>query len=227
MLKKNLIVICLFALCVSSAAAQRPHVTLTLNEGFVDSLLDALFRNTASPEFSLAAADEVGPDAISGSRGGMSARQTDEACRESIRLLREGSGVRTAVRFRDGKIQVPLAFEGNYNPPLVGCLSFAGYAEAYLELEFDRPGQRLIAKAVVTNVVLNGSGGLGGSVIAKMVQNSIDRKLNPIEVVRMEKLSFLVPIQNSSGLRMNATELRHEVSNGSLLIHIVYDFVKA
>ena len=36
--------------------------------------------------------------------------------------LREMNGVRTAVRFREGKVYVPLAFSGMYSPPFVGCV---------------------------------------------------------------------------------------------------------
>ena len=86
------------------------------------------------------------------------------------------NGVRTAVRFRDGKILAPLAFSGSYNPPFVGCVPFSGWAESVIDLEFDQNSQRLIARARVLNVNLNGTGGIGGSVVAKLVQGSIDKK---------------------------------------------------
>ena len=63
--------------------------------------------------------------------------------------------------------------------------------------------------------------------IAKMVQGSIDRKINPIEVFTMDKISFLVPIRSDVKIRMKAAAVRHEVLNGSLNIIISYDFVKA
>ena len=76
------------------------------------------------------------------------------------------------------------------------------------------------------NVNLNGSGGVGGNLIAKMVQSSIDRKVNPIEIVNLDKVSFAVPIQNAPGLKMKAVGIRHEISNGTLNVHIAYEFVK-
>jgi len=58
-----------------------------------------------------------------------------------------------------------------------------------------------------------------------MVQSSIDKRLNPIEILKAEKLSFSVPVQNSS-IRMEATAIRSEIANGALLIHIDYSFPK-
>jgi len=135
-------------------------------------------------------------------------------------------GVRTAVRFREGRILVPLAFSGNYAPPFVGCVEFAGWAESVIDLEYDQAGQRLIGKARVLNVNLNGTGGVGGTLIARLIQGSIDKKLNPIEILRLDKVSFGVPIQNAGNIRMKALGVTPEVANGSLNIRIAYEFSK-
>jgi hypothetical protein len=198
--------------------AQQAEVTVTLNEQFFDALLDALFQN-GGPEFPLAKY-ETRPAPIANAF-----TETRGVCNESIKLLRENQSVRTAVRFRDGKIYMPIAFTGNYNPPLVGCVEFGGYAEANLDLEFERQAQRLIGRVKVLNVVLSGTNGIGSSVITRMVQSSIDKKLNPIELIKLEKLSFAIPMQNST-LRMEAAGIRSEIANSSLLIHIDYKFPK-
>ena len=109
----------------------------------------------------------------------------------------------------------------------LAAFNFSGYAEANIDLEFDQASQRLVARARVFNVSLNGTAGIGSSVIAKLVQSSIDKKINPIEIIRMDKLSFLLPIQNGANLRMKATGVRHEIDNGTLKIHIAYEFLKA
>jgi hypothetical protein len=205
-----------------AAAGQRPEVSISLNEAFFDSLLDAIYQNSPPIEFSIAS-NHTGRQNIVPAGLGLAPAG---ACKEVIQLLRGNNGVRTAVRFRDGKISAPLAFTGNYNPPFVGCVPFSGLAESMIDLEFDQQNQRLIARARVLNVVLNGTGGVGGTVIAKMVQGSIDRKVNPIEIFRMEKLSFPIPIQNAGGLRMKATGVRHDVEAGVLRIHIAYEFTK-
>jgi hypothetical protein len=217
---------------VTVAHGQKTEVTIGLSEQFFDTLLDAVFQNGGPPEFALSknTTEPFGPAmdaALSSGFGQAVSDGPDEPCRETIKLQRESNGIRTAVRFRDGKIYAPLAFTGNYNPPLVGCVEFGGYAETNIALEFDQSGQRLLAKATVLNVSLNGSGGLGGSLVARMVQGSIDRKVNPIEVISLDKISFPVPMQKGPGLRMRAVGIREEIANGLLNIHIAYEFVKA
>jgi len=60
------------------------------------------------------------------------------------------------------------------------------------------------------------------------VQSSIDKKINPIEILQTDKLSFVVPVQNAGGaLRMKAVTVRHEIANGVLNVYIAYEFVKA
>ena len=107
-----------------------------------------------------------------------------------------------------------------------GLVDFSGWAEANIDLEFDQGGQRLIGRAHVSNVNLNGTGGIGGSLIAKMLQSSIDKKLNPIEILRLDKMSFGIPVQNTGNIRMKAVGIRPEISNGLLNIHIAYEFLK-
>lgn len=194
-------------LLVSVASAQRAEVALSLNEAFFDALLDSAFQNFDPPEFWLAESKSAG-------------------CNESIKVLREMNGVRTAVRFREGRIFVPLAFTGNYAPPFIGCVGFSGWAETNVDLEFDQAGQRLIGRVRVLNVSLNGTGGVGGSMIARLLQGSINGKLNPIELIRLDKLSFGVPVQNGGNIRMKATSLKPEISAGGLNVRVAYEFLK-
>ena len=193
-------------LFISAASAQRAEITVNLNEAFFDALLDSVFQNYDPPQFAIS--------------------QTESSGCGKVQILREMNGVRTAVRFREGKVFVPLAFSGNYAAPFVGCVEFAGWAETNIDLEFDQQSQKLIGKARVLNVNLNGSGGLGGSVIAKLIQGSIDKKLNPIEILNLEKISFGVPVPNAGNIKMKATAIRPEILNGSLQIRINYDFLK-
>lgn len=218
-------VLAILCLCASLRAQQRPEVTISLNETFFDSLLDAVYQNAPPVEFPIASRLPVRQNSASGYA--TSFESGPPRCKETVRLLRENNGVRTAVRFRDGKILAPLAFSGNYNPPLVGCVAFSGFAETVIDLEFEPQNQRLIARARVLNVSLDGTGGMGGSLIAKMVQGSIDKKVNPIEIFTMDKISFLLPVRKDVNLRMKATSVRHEIANGALNIVIAYDFVKA
>jgi len=208
MYKRALAAGLMFFLFISTASAQKAEVTISLNETFFDALLDSIFQNFTPPEFSVASTAK------------------DPVCSESIKILREMNGVRTAVRFRDGKVYVPLAFSGNYLAPLLGCVEFAGWAESNIDLEFDQQAQKLFGRVRVVNVNLNGTNGIGGTLIARLIQTSIDKKLNPIEIVSLDKVSFGFPMQKSGNLRMKALRIRPEVSNSLLNIRVDYEFLK-
>lgn len=204
---------------------QRTEITISFSEQFFDALLDAIFTHAAPPEFPLADNGRfVQTDAIFGR--GVGSSSGGEACNESIKLLRENGEVRTGVRFRDGKIIAPLAFTGYYNPPLIGCVQFAGWAETVIDLKFDADNQRLIAYARAEKVSLNGTGGIGSALVGRMVQGTIDKKINPIEIIKTDKVTFIVPVQNSGSLRMRAIGFRHDLANGMLNVRITYDFEK-
>ncbi len=225
-------------LFVSLAKAQTAEVAVSLNEQFFDTLLDAMFKNFNAPEFPIARNNPKSKVQSPKSRLSTIAYQTEQKsgiwnlesgiCNESIRLLREIDGVRTAVRFRDGKIYAPIAFLGSYNPPLIGCVEFSGWAETTIDLEYVRQSRKLVGKVRVLNVNLSGTGGIGSSLLANLVQSSIDKKINPIEILQTDKLSFVVPVQNAGGaLRMKAVGVRHEIAGGVLNVYIAYEFVKA
>lgn len=237
----------------AAQAQQTAEVSVSLNERLFDALLDAVFTNLKAPSFPIAAdspksrvqsaefENNVLQTAVSHQPLGnlktsflgddIANRQSQSpnavACDETIRLRREIDGVKTAVRFRDGKIFAPVAFAGSYNPPFVGCVDFQGYAETNIEIQFDKARQMLVGRALVTNVVLSGTNGVGSNFITKLVQNAIDKKLNPIQILQTEKLNFLIPIQNAGGtLKMRATNVRTEIVSGALNVFIAYEFVK-
>src|SRR5215203_5880158 len=120
------ILLLLFSL---TASAQKAEISISLNEAFFDAALAAVFQSGAPLEFSIARTEDVRavPPPTRNSFSSMA------SCPESIKILREVNGVRTAVRFREGKIIAPLAFSGNYNPPFVGCVAFAGWAESSVD----------------------------------------------------------------------------------------------
>ncbi len=225
----------IFAGSSQSAYGQQTSITISLTEQFFDAVVEAIYTHGQPPEFSLASADPdvgLGPIAsiLKVGTGASFVRasysEPPGVCRDIIRVLRESGGVRTAVRFRNGAVLAPLAFSGSYNPPFIGCVEFAGWAETSLDLAFDQERQRLIANAKVMNVSLNGTGGVGGNLIAKMVQSAIDRKINPIELIQVDKLSFVVPMQSSGNITMKATHIHHEVRSSQLDVRVHYTFIK-
>lgn len=231
-MKKILSLMFSMLLFASLTNAQRTEVTVSFNEQFFDSFLDALFNNLKQPDFPLAAntpkSKIKSSNSYVSSFGEGNPLIPDSRCNEVIRLQREISGVRTAVRFRDGQIYAPIAFSGSYNPPLIGCIDFQGYAETRIDLSFDGEKQALVGTVKVTNVQLGSVANMAGGVLARFVQNAIDKKVNPIEILRTDKLTFLIPVQNSDGsLKLRATGLRHEIGNGVLNVHIDFEFLKA
>jgi hypothetical protein len=232
-MKKFISAVFAILLFVSFAKAQQAEVTIQLNEQFFDALLDAIFKSSTPLEFPLA--EKGSKFKIQDSRSLITSYQSSENtgeksianCSESIKLQREIDGVRTAVRFRDGKIYAPIAFSGNYNPPLIGCVGFSGWAETNIELEYNAEKQGLIGRAKVLNVSLSGTGGIGGSLLTRLVQSAIDKKINPIQILPIDKVSFIIPIQNSGSLRMKAIGIRPEIVNGVLNVRVIYEFLKS
>ena len=215
-------VLLVFGLVLSVSAQQKTEITISLSEQFFDSLIDAIYQNSPPPEFQLS---KDSSPADQRTQINAFAPKTSGPC-SSVTLLRENKSVRTAVRLRDGRIQAPVAFTGNYSPPLIGCVEFSGSADTTVELIFDKASQKLFGRVKVNSVNLTGTAGIGGSIVARMVQSSIDKKLNPIELVNLDKLSFPFTLQNQVKLRMRAADVRHEVVPGALNIIITYEFVK-
>jgi hypothetical protein len=208
-MKKVLSLVFTAILFVSFAKAQNAEVTISLNEQFFDAFLESMFTNLKQPDFKLSNEDDSG-------------------CVEKVKLEREMNGVKTAVKFRNGKIVSPIAFTGSYNAPLIGCLDFKGWAETDVELQFDQEKQILFGRAKVQNVQLNNVPGFAGNVVARLLQSSIDKKINPVEILRADKLSFLVPISVADGnLKLNAKNMRSEIVNNALNVTIAYEIVKA
>jgi hypothetical protein len=209
-MKKNFIAI-VFAVffAASFTNAQSAEVTISLNEPFFDAFLESMFTNLKQPDFRLSETE-------------------DAECVEKVKLEREINGVKTAVRFRNGKIVAPIAFTGSYKAPLIGCFDFKGWAEANVDLEFNQEKQTLFGRANVKNVQLNNVPGFAGGVVARMLQGTIDKKINPVEILNAEKLTFLVPVNVAQGnLSLKAKSLRHEIIGNALNVVISYEFLKA
>lgn len=196
-------------LFTSLAQAQTTQVTFSFNEQFFDALLDAVFSNLKQPEFPLGNGD-------SGS-----------SCGNKIILRREMQGVRTAVRFREGQIYAPIAFTGSYEVPLIGCVDFDGYAETRIDLEFDRGQQKLVGRVKVLNVQLGRVPSAAGSLFTRVIQTAIDKRINPLEILGSDKLTFNIPVRDSGALKMRVVGIRHEVGSGNLKVYVDFQFLKA
>ncbi|HVF42507.1 MAG TPA: hypothetical protein VM936_05835 [Pyrinomonadaceae bacterium] len=195
--------------CARERVSEAGEVLVVLNESFLNSLLVAVASQPEPPSFPL-----------SKDGGG-------DKCASRVQLLREAAGERTAVRFRDGRINAPVAFRGSYAAPLVGCLNFEGWADAYFQLEFDRERQALKARVTVRDLKLrNVPTSLLGGGLTGLVQDALDDRVNPVEILRAEQLGARVPVTRDSQLRLRARDVRHEIVGTELRLHIAYELVQ-
>ena len=191
--------------------APLPETKLSVNEQFLNSFLTAMFDNLQEPAMPLT----IG--------GATSSSQ----CASEIRLKREANGVRTAVHFEQGRITGPLAFAGAYNSTLLGCVSFTGWADSELQMEFSRERRAVLAHFRLRDIHLNNTPEMLNGPLLKMVQNAIDSRYNPIELFTLDQLSTRANIKPAGGaLRLEATDVRPEITSTELTLHITYKFVR-
>ena len=147
------------------------------------------------------------------------------AAQTSITLLPEGSGVKTGVQFRNGNIYVPMAFTGSYN--LGGCIQFKGWAQNKIKLSFDQEKQVVYGYVEVEGVNLEGVNPIANNFVTVFVQSAINQKVNPLLLMSEPRLQLMIPVKASNGriLRARAKDVRAEVLEGSLRLHLTYDFV--
>ena len=211
------------------------EVTVTLNEQFFNSLLDVIFTRMKAPSFPLSLT-HAEPEK---NRPSWKTSETPFArlshsglnpanCESVVMLEREMSGVKTAVRFEKGRVVAPLAFKGSYSVALLGCINFQGWADTVINLDFNRERQVLSARVTVVDIHLSNIPSLASGVVVGLVQNSIDRRINPVEILQAAQISPRVPIAVSNGaLQLRAREIRPEVVPGALSLHIFYEFTRA
>jgi hypothetical protein len=200
------------------AGDQQGTVIITLDQKFFDALLDSVFSDLGGPALRLG---QTAPAANSG------AAQTvafQSRCQNAITLTREMGGVRTAVQFGGGNITAPLAFSGSYDV-MGNCMQFKGWAQTNIQLSFDQSRQTVYGQVRVEGVNLDGVMPFANSFVTVFVQNAINQRINPVEVLRGQQLSLVLPLKASNGtLRASVKDVRAEVLEGALRMHITYGF---
>jgi hypothetical protein len=205
-----------------------PEVTVSLNEGFLNSFLDAIFLNLETPKFQLSKVQSPKSKVRFEKTEAGKPKIKERSCEGSITLLRENNGVKTAIRFESDKLTAPIAFAGVYDIPLVGCSNFRGVANANISLEYNREQQILFGRVKVTKVDLNGVPGLASGIVAKLVQGSIDNRINPIEILRTEQVSAIVPVRYANGsIKLRAVDMKSEIINNALNVRVMFELTKA
>ncbi len=185
------------------------EVVVVLNEQLLSSILEAIAAQPAPPTYKL-------------SRGG---EQGGKTCADEVSLLPESKGTRTSVRFVDGRITAPVAFRGAYEPPLFGCINFEGWADTAFDLEFDAAKQTLNARLRIRELNLKNVPSVMGGGLTGLVQDAIDSRVNPVEILRAEQLGANLPAARGA-LRLRAKEVRHEVAGKELRLRIIYEIVR-
>ncbi len=199
---------------------------LTLDEGFFGALFDTIFRDMSAPTFKLASRDESAPllRPLANQETDVRFVKTQGGCANQVIVAQEGSGVRTGVRLTDGQMLAPLAFSGSYNA-FGNCLNFKGWAQANIQLSFKQDEQTLYGQINVEGVNLEGVPPFVGGVVTQFVQNAINQRVNPLVMMRGAQLALSVPVQATGGtLKAQAREIRSEIKDGALRLHVTYDF---
>ena len=191
---------------------------LVLDDKFFDALLGTVFNGLGPPQFRLS--QMYPPPGLAG----ITPAALQNGCTNTLTLSAEGSNVKTGVRFAGGKITAPLAFSGSYN--LLGnCMQFKGSANTAVLLSFDQSKQTVYGRLNIEEINLEGVNPLANNFVAVFVQTAINERLNPFEVLRAQQLALSMPVQASGGtLKAQVKDVRAEIVEGSLRLHITYDF---
>jgi hypothetical protein len=193
-------------------------VVVSIADGFLNEVLGTVFRDLGPPTFNLSQADA--PPGSSTIR--QAAFQGD--CTNSVTLAPETTNIKTQVRFAGGRISAPLAFSGKYK--LLGnCIQFKGWAQTTIQFSFDQPTQTLYGRVSVDGVNLEQVNPVVNNFVTVFVRSAIDSRVNPIQFLRPQQLQLLLPMQASNGsVKGQVKDVRAEVQDGFLRLHITYDF---
>ncbi len=209
---------------ISPPRSAPAEVTMIFTEQLANSFLDALFTNLKPPAFPLGAADAPS-QSLRNAANALSASGMS-ACVSEVVLQREVDGVRTAVHFTNKGIIAPLAFTGTYNTGLLGCVRFRGWANTAVNLEYDRQSQILVGRVAVQDFHLSDLSSRASGVVKELVQSAINKRVNPIKILQATQLAARLPVTAAGGaLRLRVTDLRPEVLQNELRLHLFYEFV--
>lgn len=196
-------------------------VIVTLDEKFFDPLLATIFRDLGSPSFPL---ELTMMERNSSDTATLVPAAMQNDCPDLVVLDSEGSNMKTSVHFADGKIVAPLAFNGSKNI-FGGCVRFKGWAQASIKLSFDQEKQTVYGQIDVEGVNLEGAPAAVGGIATMLVQRSINQRINPLEILRAPQLALAMPVVSTGGtLKAQVKDVRSEIKDGKLVLHITYDF---
>ena len=194
---------------------------IVLKQDLFNEVLATIFRDMRSPTFQLASNEggQVNEVVIQNA--------AFQACTSQITILKEGSGVQTGLRLDNNRISGPLAFTGSYSS-VFGCMQFTGWANATLELRFDKPQQTVFGNINVDTVNLEGVNPILNGLVTPFVQSTLNSRVNPLKLIDGKQIAIDVPIASAGGkLEGSVDDVRADLSDNALNLYIAYTFAGA
>jgi hypothetical protein len=202
-----------------SGAAQ-----IVLRQEIFNEVLAAIFRDMKNPSFQLASGASTSETEFQIRNA---AFQDQGTCSSQITILKEGSGVQTGLRLDNNRISGPLAFNGSYSSAL-GCFQFNGWANASMELRFDKGQQTVLGNLNVDTVNLDGVNPLLNSLVTPLVQSTLNSRVNPIRILDGKQIAIDMPVASAGGkLQGNVDDVRADLADNALNLYIQYSFAGA
>jgi hypothetical protein len=104
-------------------------------------------------------------------------------------------------------------------------MRFKGWAQTSIQLSFDQSKQTVYGRVNVEGVNLENTPAGVGDVVTALVQRAINERVNPLEILQSHQLMLSLPVKASnSTLKAQVKDVREEIQNGRLSLHITYDF---
>ena len=199
--------------------------TVVLDQRFFNEVLETIFQDMNKPSFQLGFSDYENPnDKFKAEYTSFALMRQNGGCAREIFLKPEGSGVKTSVRLDEGKINVPLAFDGTYS--IAGqCLTFSGWAQTNLALRFDKSQQTVFGQIEISTVNLDGISPIFTSLVTPVIQSTLNQKVNPVTILRGEQIALNLPIAATNGnLKANVSDVRADIKDNALKLFVTFDF---
>ena len=104
-------------------------------------------------------------------------------------------------------------------------MQFKGWAQSSLQLSFDQAKQTVYGQINVEGLNLQGVTPVASGLVTVFVQNAINQRVNPLEILRAPQLAPVFPIKASGGtVRSQVKDVRAEIGDGAVKLHIIYSF---
>lgn len=198
---------------------------IVLKQEFFNTVLQTIFSDMNAPSFPIGLGAEnrtLDENPLAFKYGLL---QETQPCPNAITLLPEGSNVQTALSFADNKISMPLAFKGSNYITLIGCVEYAGWAQANLDLRYDDAQKTVFGTINVETVNVDGLSPMITGLVTPVVQTTLNNRVNPVTILRGEQIKLNLPVAATNGnLLADVKDVRAEVKDNALNLFVIYNF---